>query len=186
VKASRERSFLLGALAVGLIAFGSGGTYAAFSGTTSNGGNAFAAGTVYLTDNDAAAVMFNVSGMRPSDAARTSCITVTYGGSLNADVKLYGATSSTGVEQYLNLKIETGTSAAPFGSCAGFVAGATLYNDTLANLPSSWATGIADTSANPWTAGHAQTYRFTVSLQNNAAAQGKTATATFTWEAENR
>jgi Camelysin metallo-endopeptidase len=186
VNGTRIRSFLLGALAVGLIAFGSGGTYSAFSNTTANAGNAFAAGTVYLTDNDTGSAMFNVTGMRPTDAARTSCITVTYAGSLNADVEVYGTVSATGVEQYVNLKIETGSTTTGFGNCTGFTPTSTLYNDTLANLPSSWASGIADTSANPWTTGHAQAYRFTVSLQNNAAAQGKTATATFTWEARNR
>ena len=185
MRASRIRSFLAGALVVGTVAFGSGGTYAAFFSRTSNAGSSFAAGTVYLTDNDDAALMFNLSGMRPSDAPRTSCIKVTYGGSLDADVRLYASVSSTDVEHYVNLKVESGTSSTGFGNCGGFVASSTLYDGVLSGYPTSWASGIAD-PANPWTTGATRAYRFTVSLQNDPAAQGKTATATFQWEARNR
>jgi hypothetical protein len=184
MRGSRVRSFLLGALAVGLIAFGSGSTYSAFSSTTKNAGNAFAAGTVHLRDNDGGSVMFNVSGMLPTDAARTRCITVTYDGSLDANVKLYATVSSTGVEQYVNLTVETGTTTSGYGDCTGFSALSTLYNGSLASYPTNDASGLAE-PGNPWTTGEAHAYRFTVSLQNNFAAQGKTATATFTWEAQN-
>jgi hypothetical protein len=184
VRDARIRSFLLGALAVGLIAFGSGGTYAAFWSRTSNAGNGFEAGTVHLRDNDGGAVMFDVSGMRPADPARTSCITVTYDGSLDAAARLYATVSSSGVEQYVNVTVETGTTTSGYGDCSGFTAIQTLYNGTLSALPASWAAGVAE-PGNPWTTGEAHTYRFTVSLQNNAAAQGKTATVTFTWEAQN-
>lgn len=184
MRGARVRSFLMGALAVGLIAFGSGGTYSAFFSQTSNAGDGFSAGTVHIRDNDGGAVMFNVSGMRPTDAARTSCITVTYDGSLDADARLYAAVSSTGVEQYVNLTVETGTTTSGYGDCSGFTSIQTLYNGTLSAFPTAWGSGIAE-PGNPWTTGEAHAYRFTVSLQNNAAAQGKTATTTFTWEARN-
>jgi camelysin-like metallo-endopeptidase len=184
MRSARIRSFLVGALAVGLIAFGSGGTYSAFFSRTSNASNGFAAGTVYLVDNDGSAVMFNVSGMRPSDAARTSCITVTYNGSLDADVRLYVTRSSTGVEPYVNVKVETGTTTSGYGDCSGFSAASTLYDGTLSAYPTDWTSGLVE-PGNPWTAGEAHAYRFTVSLQNNAAAQGRSATATFRWEARN-
>lgn len=180
----RIRSFLLGALAVGLIAFGYGSTYSAFFSTTSTGANGFVAGTVHLRDNDSGAVMFNVSGMRPTDAARTGCITVTYDGSLDADARLYATVSSTGVEQYVNLTVQTGTTTSGFGDCSGFTSIQTLYGGTLSAFPAAWASGLAE-PANPWTTGEAHAYRFTISLQNNAAAQGRSATMTFTWEARN-
>lgn len=183
---TRIRSFLLGALAVGLIAFGSGGTYSAFFSTTSTGSNSFSAGTVTLRDNDSGAVMFNASGVRPGDAGKVSCITVTYGGSLDSDVRLYGSVSSTGVEQYINLKVETGTTTSGYGDCSGFSTLSTLFDDTLSNYPTGWGGGIAE-PGNPWTTGEAHAYRFTLSLPNSApaAAQGKTATVTFRWEARN-
>jgi camelysin-like metallo-endopeptidase len=184
MKGSRIRSFLMGALAVGLIAFGSGGTYSAFSSTTNNTGSGFAAGTVRLKDNDGGAVMFNVSGMRPTDPARTSCITVTYDGTLDSNVKLYATVSSTGVERYIDLTVETGTTTSGYGDCSGFSALATVYSGTLSSYPTSYATGLAE-PGNPWTTGEAHAYRFTVSLRNDAAAQGQTATVTFMWEAQN-
>jgi hypothetical protein len=185
MRRARVRSFLLGALAVGLIAFGSGGTYSAFSSTTKNNGSGFSAGTVHLTDNDGGAVMFNVSGMKPTDAARTSCITVTYDGSLDANVKLYAsAVSNSGVEQYINVTVDTGTTTSGYGDCTGFTKISTLYSGTLASYPATYASGLAE-PGNPWTTGEAHAYRVTVSVQNNAAAQGKTATVAFAWEAQN-
>ncbi len=184
---ARIRSFLVGALAVGLIAFGSGGTYAAFFSRTSNGGgagNAFSTGTVNLSDNDGGGALFSVSGMRPGDPPRTGCITVSYGGSLDADVRLYGTVSSTGVEQYIDLKVETGTSTTGFGDCSGFSPISTLFNDTLSAYPGGWGSGIVD-PWNVWTTGESHAYRFTVSLRNTTAAQGKTASVTFGWEARN-
>jgi hypothetical protein len=182
MRSSQIRSFLMGALAVGLIAFGSGGTYSAFFSKTSSPGNRFEAGTVHLVDDDGGSVMFNLSGMRPSDPARARCMTVTYNGSLNAEVRLYGTISSSGVEPYVNLKVETGTTTSGYGDCSGFTPSSTLYDGTMSAYPTGWSSGIAD-PGNPWTTGEAHTYRFTVSIQNNPAAQGGTAAATFAWEA---
>ncbi len=184
---TRVRSFLLGAMAVGLIALGSGTTFSAFSSTTSNASNAFSAGTVRIRDNDSGGVMFSTSGVRPGDAAKVSCITVTYDGSLDSDARLYATVSNAGVEQYIDLKVETGTTTSGFGDCSGFSAISTLYNDTLANYPTAWGSGLAE-PGNPWTSGEAHAYRFTMSLQSSApaAAQGTTATVTFRWEARNR
>ncbi len=109
---------------------------------------------------------------------------MTYDGSLDANVKLYATVSSTGVEQYVNLTVETGTTTSGYGDCTGFSALSTLYNGSLASYPTNYPSGLAE-PGNPWTTGEAHAYRFTVSLQNIFAAQGKTATATFTWEAQN-
>jgi predicted ribosomally synthesized peptide with SipW-like signal peptide len=178
------RSFLAGVLVVGIVAFGSGGTYAAFTSQTSSDSNVLSTGTVSLVDNDGGAVMFSLSGIRPTDPATTSCVKVTYDGSLDADVRLYASVSSTGAEQYLNLKVETGTSSTGFGNCTGFSASSTLFNGALSGYPTAFASGIDD-PASPWSTGTTRAYRFTVSLQNNAAAQGLTTTATFDWEARN-
>jgi hypothetical protein len=182
MRPSSIRSFLAGGLVVGAIALASGGTYSAFTSTTSNAGDSFSAGTVTITDDDAGVVMFNVSGMRPADAARTRCIKVTYTGSLDAAVRVYASASSGGLEPYLNLTVESGTSSAGFAGCAGF-SGSTIYSGTLSAFPTTFAAGIAD--GGTWTTSSARAYRFTVSVQNNAAAQGRTGTATFTWEARN-
>jgi hypothetical protein len=182
MKGARVRSFLVGALVVGLIAVGSGGTYAAFFDRTRNPANGFAAGTVHLTDNDGGTAMFDVAGMRPSDGARRSCIVVTYDGSLHAVTRLYAAVSNSGVERFVNLSVETGTTTSGYGECSGFTPLSTLYTGTLSAFPTGWATGVTE-PGNPWKRGEAHAYRFTVSLQNDAAAQGMTARVDFTWEA---
>jgi hypothetical protein len=59
MKGARVRWLMVGALVVGLIAVGSGGTYAAFFDRTRNPANGFGAGTVHLTDNDGGTAMFD-------------------------------------------------------------------------------------------------------------------------------
>jgi predicted ribosomally synthesized peptide with SipW-like signal peptide len=179
-------------------ALGGLGTWAAFSATTDNTGNSFATGTVVLSDNDGgSAPMLTLSAARPGDSD-TSCITVTYSGTLASSVRLYGTTGGSGLDPYLNLTVTRGSGATGgFDSCTGFTADATnyigagsgvVYAGTLQGYPDSYAAGLVDpTSGSPevWTSGEAHQYRFVISVQDNNAAQGKDATQTFTWEARN-
>lgn len=168
------------------------GTWAAFSSTTSNPGNSFAAGTVVLTDNDGGSAMFNLTGLKPGDTD-SKCIKVDYSGSLPAGVKLYG-TNSGALGQYLDLKVTRGTiSSGAFADCTNFTADATdyngdgagvIYDSDLASYPATYAAGITDPTAS-WTNPEQHAYMFTVTQQDNNAAQGQSATATFTWEARN-
>ncbi|MCP3988592.1 MAG: hypothetical protein GY724_05945 [Actinomycetia bacterium] len=156
---------------------------AAFTATTANSANSWAAGTVVLTDDDSGSVMFNISGMAPNDS-NAVCLAVTYSGSvLPADVLMYGSTTGT-LDDYLDTTIEIGTGGS-FASCAGFTPSSTLYNNTLTNFAtthSSYATGLATFTAasNPTT----QVIRITVSLQDNDSAQGLSSTADFTFEVQ--
>jgi predicted ribosomally synthesized peptide with SipW-like signal peptide len=172
------------------------GTWSAFSATTSNPGNAFAAGTVILADNDSGSTMLALSNAVPGNTD-TSCITVSYSGSLPSNVRLYGTTSGTGLDQYLDLVVTRGSGAAGFDNCTGFSADATnyigagagvVYSGTLQGYPDSYAAGLVDpTSGSPesWTNPENHQYRFQVTVQDNNAAQGLNATQTFTWEARN-
>src|SRR5438093_8912731 len=83
------------------------GTQAAFFSTTANGSDNFAAGTVYLTDNDSGAAMLSLSNATPG-SSDTSCIRVRFDGSLDSTVRLY-ATVSGNLAQYLNLVVTRGT-----------------------------------------------------------------------------
>ena len=190
---SLTRKTLLTVIVVGLVGVVAGaGTFSAFSGTTANSGNSFAAGTVSLSDNDAGSAMYSLSNAKPTDSAQ-SCLTVTYGGSLSANVHLYG--SSTGsLGSYLTLVIQPGHGTVSFGStCTNFVAdGSAIYNGTLANFSntySNFANGLALKNTNQasltWTNGNAVVYQFQISLNNDNNAQGLSSTATFTWEAQN-
>jgi hypothetical protein len=194
--ADKTRKFLLSALVVAVLGSIAGfGVFAAFSQTTVNSGNSFAAGTVTIGDNDAGSALYSVSNRKPGDSV-TSCIRVTYSGTLNSDVRLYTADPLGAIGPYVNLTIDAGTQpAAVFPSCTGFTAdaGGPIFNGTLSGFAaahSSWANGLADypgTSATSWVTGDAVVYRFTVSLQdNNSAAGTASGSHAFTWEARNQ
>lgn len=160
---------------------------AAFSATTSNAGSQWTAGDVVLTDDDSNTAMFTVGNMKPGQIV-TQCIKVTYSGSLDAAVKLYGATTGgTGLGTYLDTTVQRG-SGGSFGNCTGFSSTETVYTGTLAGLTAthtSFATGAGSWAPTGGAPDDDMTYRIQITLQDNNAAQAKTATATFTWEAQN-
>src|SRR3954463_2091596 len=132
-------------------------TNAAFTATTTNPGNAAAAGTVALSDDDAGNALFALSNLKPGDTT-TECITVTYTGSLGSQLRMYAATTGTGLGADLNLKLTRGTFATPPGNgdCTGFTADTTdyishgngvLYDAALSSFPANWAAGTVDPSA---------------------------------------
>ena len=194
---SRTKKILASLIVLGLVAtLGGWATFSAFSSTTSNTNNSFAAGTVNIGDNDAGAAMYNVAGMKPGDSV-TSCIKVTYTGSLNARVRLYASVTGT-LKNYLTLTVTRGTDSTPtFDNCTTFVPDATDYNGNglgvvysglLSNFPADWAAGIVDPKAaspETWTTGEAHVYKFVISMNNDTAAQGLSSTAAFSWEARN-
>ena len=106
---SRGRKTLLSLLLVGVVGtVASIGTYSAFSATTVNPGDSFAAGTVVISDNDVNAAMYTITGAKPNDVV-TRCIRVTYTGSLPALVRLYTTTPINAFGQYVTLSIDKGT-----------------------------------------------------------------------------
>ena len=190
---SRRRSVLASIVVVGLVGLIAGaGTFAALTSTTGNTGNTFAAGTVVLADNDAGSSMWSVANRVPGDTV-TTCIRLTYTGTLGADVKLYSLSAVNTVDQYLNLTVEKGSmpGGTSFPNCTGFSSESTIYSGTVQgfkNTNGSYATGI---NANPgaqtkWNQNDTLVYRFTVTLQNNTGAQGLTSTTGLTWEARNQ
>jgi hypothetical protein len=180
---ARVHRLLVSMMVLGLTgAVAGAGTYAAFWSRAENPSNRLEAGTVYLSNN-ATGVILTIAGARPSDPPISGCVVVTYGGNLDAAVKLYGSTTGD-IAPYLNLTVETGTTSSPFNSCATFSASGTLYDGLLSAYPTDYAAGIADPDA-AWTSGEQHAYRITVSVTNVAAAQGRSGEATFTWEARN-
>ena len=156
---------------------------AAFTDSTDNAGNSWGAGSVSLTDDDATVALFSFTGWTPTDTA-TRCIEVTYSGTvLPAAVRMHAATGG-GLGDYLDLTVEVGTGGS-FASCAGFAPTSTIYSDTLSNFSATHAdygsglpvfTAVGTPSS--------QVLRVTTSLQDDDAAQGLGATATFTWETQ--
>ena len=166
-------------------------TWAALSGSTGNTGNQFAAGTVALTDNDGGSTsMFTFTNQRPG-VVDNSCIRVNYAGSLSAGVKLYSTVSGT-LAPYVTLTVTRGTDASPaFDSCTSFSPDAinyigqgngVVYKGPLSSFPTTYATALSDPAAT-WSTGTSASYRFSVQIADDNAAQGLSSTATFTWEA---
>jgi hypothetical protein len=192
------------ALFVGLAAVAATGgavTFAAYTATTGNSNNRAITGTVKLSDSDGgSSAMFALTGLLPGDS-QSACMRVTYEGSLASTVRLYGTTSGSGLDSYLNLKVTRGTYPAmepAFDSCTGFNDDATnyigqgsgvVYSGTLAGFPDSYATGLVDPipgTPESWALNEKHVYRFQVTQQNDSAAENKTATQEFTWEAQNQ
>ena len=82
---------------------------------TSNGSDAFAAGTVYLTDNDSGTRMLSLTGAKPGNSVQ-SCIKVTYAGTLQAAVRLYAQNVGGTIAPYINLTVTRGEGANRFGT----------------------------------------------------------------------
>jgi hypothetical protein len=158
-----------------------------FSDTTDNAPNQWTAGDVTLIDDDSGSAMFTVSNMKPS-TPEVECITVTYQGSLDAGVRLYGSlTAGDGLDDYLNVTVERG-SGGSFGDCSGFSSTETVYTGTIDGFTTThtdFASGAGTWGPTGGAPDDPMTYQFSVTLQDDNAAQGLTTTATFTWEAQN-
>jgi hypothetical protein len=186
----RHHKLLMTTLVVGLAAaLGGFGVFAAFSGTTTNPGNTFAAGTVTIEDNDGDTALFtNAVKHKPGDYDR--CIKVKYTGSLDSTVKLY-TSAITGTGSDLNVTIAKGTGAA--ADCSDFVSAATVFGpNTLANFRSTYpdyANGLAVNpgAATKWVTNDQVTFRFRITVPDANSAQGKVVDPfTLTWEAQNQ
>jgi hypothetical protein len=164
---------------------------AAFVAQNDNVTNQVTAAAVDLTDNDSGNAMFaNVTGLMPGTSV-TKCIDVTYTGTVDPlPVKIYATTppTGTGLQTYLNLTVDVGDDTADaFGTCTNFglVGGSTnVYTGTLQGFATAhpdYANGRA-TTWDPTGTGQTKTFRFTISVQDNPAAEGLTSTFGFSWE----
>lgn len=191
---SRTQKVLRTLLVVGIVGSVAGvGSFSAFTSQADNENNRVSAGTVVLADNDGGtAPLYDITNAKPGDT-QTSCIRVSYSGSLAATVKLYTPSTIGALGSDVNLKIEPGTQATPsYPSCTGFVAdGAALFDAALSTFATSYASGITDHpgSGSSWSSGDAVVYRVTATLSASAldASQGAvTGLHTLRWEARNQ
>lgn len=192
---SKSKKVLRTVLVAGVLsALAAMATFSAFSSSTDNPNNNVTAGTVVLGSNGTGSAAYSMSNAKPGDSSTPYCITVTYTGSLDADVKLYTPSSIGSLGQYANLKVETGSQATANTNCSGFNAdaGPALFDNTLNNLPTSYAGGVLDSgpgSATKWANNDKVTYRITASLPSGTgnAAQGlTTGTHSLRFEAQNQ
>ena len=114
-------------------------------------------------------------------------------------MRLYGTTTGSGLDPYLDLTVTRGSfsSAPAFDACTTFTADSTdyigagsgvIYSGTLQVFADGYAAGLVDPTAGSlesWTSGETHVYKLRVTVQNNASAQAKNASQTFSWEARN-
>lgn len=175
-----------------LVAAIAGIVQSSFTATAKNEGNTFQTGSVSLTDDDRAEVLWDLDALQPSSTIEPKCITVTYGstGDLSSTVRLHGTTRGA-LAEHLDVEITRGSFSAtkPAGNaCTGFTAdagGGVLFDDTLAAFPDGWTGGIVDPDGD-WRAGDSAVYRIAVALADTDDAQSEQASQAFTFEARTR
>lgn len=191
---SKTRKILLSLVVLGGVAsLATLGAFSAFTSQTENPGNRVTAGTVTISDNDGGTALYTMTAAKPGQST-TSCIQVTYTGSLAADVHLYTPSTIGPLGPQVNLKIEPGTQATPsFPSCTGFTpdASGAIFDAALSAFPTTYAAGVVDNpgATGAWTTNDKVVYRVTATLSASApdSAQGAdTGAHTLRWEARNQ
>ncbi len=198
-RAVRSVAPVAGLLAAGLLVWQ--GSYAAFNATTTNQSDAWATGSLSLTNNGGTATysgttaaLFTESGLKIADTG-SKCITVQSGGTLAGSLKLFrGAitgTNSVNLAPALRVTVEAAGVAAATNvaaNCTNFPASGitTLHNAvSLSALPTDYAsaTGVAVATGTQRVA-----YRISWSLPTTGstagdnALQSSAAQADLTWE----
>jgi hypothetical protein len=188
-RSPHSRALQLGALALTFIAVSVlvvTSSRAAFVAQNDNVSNEVTSASVDLQDNDSTTAMFqNVTGMIPG-TPQVRCIDVTYTGTVDPlAVKLYSAGAPTDtLAPYLDMTVQVGTDATPaFGDCTGFVSAGTIWTGTLADFAAAHGTYAAGVTAwDPGLGPETRTFRFSLAVQDDAAAEGLTTTFGFSWE----
>jgi hypothetical protein len=188
----KKRKLLLTLLIVGVLgsvtAFG---TYSAFTATTTNSGNSFAAGTVAIQDDSGlATALFSLTNQAPGTTTQ-KCIRIKYTGSLASTVHMYIPSVSNGSS--FQIQVERGSGLSNLGTrgdCTGFSSSSTAFSTAdLSTFPTAYTGGLAGKAADgAWSQNDSVDYRISLSVKDDATANAHTsATSTgsfsVTWEA---
>ncbi len=172
------------------------GSNAAFSATTDNTNDAWATGSLTLTNNGGGtsylgttAALFTESNLKPGDTG-AKCITVHSGGTLPGNLRLYrgtvSGTNSAALAAVLDVTVDavavSATTNVP-ANCSGYSGGSggAVYNGTLNAMPSTYA-GASGTAV----AGGPQRVVYRIGWTVNSSAgntvQSSSAQANLIWE----
>lgn len=207
-KSMVRRALRYGVLPLSLLAAGGvvwQASYAAFSATTSNAGNAWTAGKVTLSDDDGGATArFTGTNIVPAQTD-TKCITVTSTSNVVGVVKMYVSSktaSAANLDQYLKFTVKQGTGGAFANTAAQCIAnftadttGGTIISNQSLNAIATANTGYTN-GAGSWTttaaASESKTYQIQWTFDTTGltqvqvdALQQATAGVTFVWEMQN-
>jgi hypothetical protein len=179
LKANPRRS--LAALATVLVAVGvTGASGASFTAQTANPSNTFTAGTLTMTNSKNAAVILNVSNMKPGDAPTLGTVDIKNTGSVNG---VFTLTRGTIVDSDAPANPMSGKLNVIVTDCGtdvncGLGTSTMKYTGTLAAMNA--AIGLGTFAAN-----EEHRYEFSVALDPSAtnAYQGDNSVVPFTWDA---
>ena len=162
---SRKRLIvpLAGLLIAAAVTVGSGADFVANS---VNSANAFSTGTLTQSNSKSGSAIFNAANLKPGDTLNGT-VTITNSGSLPADFALTeNATNGFVTKADLGLVITRAGSATP------------VWSGTFGDL-----TAAGPLKLGTFAPGEARDYTFSTTLVQSAsnAEQGKTASATYTW-----
>lgn len=182
LRSTSFRVLMCFALAACIGSFTAQPLFSSFSSVTVNPANTYQAASLSLSEDHPASGMFSLAGLLPAEPHQR-CLIVAADVDVPVDLRLH-ATSSGALVPYLDLQVEVGTldPDPPGHGCTGFVATQTIFDGPLADLPSSWPTGIDD-PASPLVDGDTSAYRFTIEMDSNVAAASKSAELIASWEA---
>ena len=154
-------------LAAAALTVGSG---ASFTSNSANTASSYTTGTLTQSNSKANTAIFNLGNLKPGDSL-SGTVTITNSGSLPASFKLT-ETGTNGFANKDNLTLKIAPSATP---------GTPIWSGTFGALTTAGPLALAG----DWAAGEARTYVFTVTLAQAAdnTEQGKTASATYQWDA---
>jgi hypothetical protein len=199
----RKRHFLrfiapaVGLLAAGLLVWQ--GSYAAFSATTVDTANAWAAGTLVLTNNGGTATYsaattatFGGTNLKPGSTG-TTCLTVKSTDTAAGTLAMYRSAltdSSPSLGAQIQLTVTEGVPATDvLANCTGFPTSGTTTvatNVPLTSFPTTFgtATGTTPVAAGTVLEAYKVTWTFVTTGTNpgDTALMGKTVNAGFTWE----
>jgi predicted ribosomally synthesized peptide with SipW-like signal peptide len=190
----KKRKLLLTLLIVGVLgSVAAFGTYSAFTATTTNSGNSFAAGTVAIQDDSGLSTpLFNAITNQAPSASTAKCIRIKYTGSLASTVHFYIPSAANGDK--FQIKVERGSGLSDLltrGSCTGFSASSTAFAQAdLTGFPTAYSGGVAGKASDAaWAQNDAIDYRFTLYVKDDSTPDAHTtATSTgafaITWEAQ--
>jgi hypothetical protein len=188
----------VGLLAAGLLVWQ--GSYAAFSATTTDTGNAWSTGNLVLTNNGGTATYaaattatFGGTSLKPTSTG-TTCLTVKSTGNTAGNLAMYrsalaDSTPSLGAQIQLTVTAATVTSDV-LANCTGFPTSGTTTVATgtsLTAFPTTYAgatTTVPVAGTNPILVAYKVVWTFVTTGTNpgDTALMGKTVTAGFTWE----
>ena len=138
---------------------------------------------VRLTDSAAGTALFGNETLLPGlSVAR--CISVTYDGTVDpGPVRLFAAPTSGELAPYLDLTIDIGQGGTT--GCPGVTPSGTVFGGTLAGFAAAhagYATGAA--TWDPADGQETRTFRVALTVRNDPAGSGKSATFGFSWRTE--